>query len=115
MDAVFVELPSFERLRFEYLSDDEYRSLQIMLMNNPMIGDVIQQTGGLRKMRFSDPRRGKGKRGGVRVIYYWWVERLQFLLFTLYSKGEMTGLTETQRKILGDLLKCRKAELTLLR
>ncbi|WP_346426270.1 hypothetical protein [Yersinia intermedia] len=54
MDAVFVELPSFERLRFEYLSDDEYRSLQIMLMNNPMIGDVIQQTGGLRKMRFSD-------------------------------------------------------------
>lgn len=123
MDAVFVELPSFERLRFEYLSDDEYRSLQIMLMNNPMIGDVIQQTGGLRKMRFSDsaiqrfsdPRRGKGKRGGVRVIYYWWVERLQFLLFTLYSKGEITDLTETQRKILGDLLKCRKAELTLLR
>ncbi|CNK41151.1 Uncharacterised protein [Yersinia mollaretii] len=110
MDAVFVELPPFERVRLDYLSDDEYRALQITLMNNPMVGDVIQQTGGLRKMRFSDARTGRGKRGGVRVIYYWWVELFQFLLFTIYSKGEMSDLTNAQRKILSNLLQCRKSE-----
>ncbi|CFQ31461.1 MULTISPECIES: toxin [Yersinia] len=110
MDAVFIELPPFERFRVGYLSDDKYRTLQITLMNNPTAGDVIQQTGGLRKMRFSDAKAGKGKRGGVRVIYYWWVERFQFLLFAIYSKGEMSDLTNAQRKILSNLLKCRKSE-----
>ncbi|ATM86791.1 toxin [Yersinia massiliensis] len=110
MDAVFIELPPFERVRLDYLSDDDYRTLQTALMNNPTVGDVIQQTGGLRKMRFSEAKTGKGKRSGVRVIYYWWVERFQFLLFTIYSKGEMSDLTHSQRKILSNLLKSRKSE-----
>ena len=72
MKAVFVELPAFERHRAEYLSDEVFRSLQATLMKSPAAGDVIEGTGGLRKLRFADVRRGKGKRGGLRLIYYWW-------------------------------------------
>jgi len=76
-----------------------------MLMENPEAGDVIEGTGGLRKIRFADEKRGKGKRGGLRVIYYWWLSGKQFWLFTIYSKDEMDDLTTAQRKTLKDLLK----------
>ncbi|PPK47528.1 hypothetical protein B0G57_101493 [Trinickia symbiotica] len=66
MKAIFVELPPFRRVRENYLADDEYRALQVELMGNPEAGDVIKGTGGLRKLRFGDKRRGKGKRGGLR-------------------------------------------------
>jgi hypothetical protein len=66
-------------------------------MTDPEAGDVIQGTGGLRKMRFSDPRRGKGKRGGLRVISYWWKAGLQFWLFTLYGKDEIDDVSAAPR------------------
>ena len=69
--AVFVELPAFERYRADYLDDAVFAELQRALMQNPEAGEVIEGTGGLRKMRFADARRGKGKRGGLRVIYYY--------------------------------------------
>jgi len=74
-------------------------------MDNPDAGDVIEGIGGLRKIRFADEKRGKGKRGGLRVIYYWWVSGKQFWLFTIFNKDEMDDLTTAQRKILKDLLK----------
>jgi hypothetical protein len=61
--VVFVELPAFERRRAQYLDDDAFRALQYHLMRNPIAGDAIQETGGLRKLRFADARRGKGKGG----------------------------------------------------
>lgn len=70
MKATFVELPPFERTRKDYMDDEAYRLFQQELMANPTAGDVIEGTGGLRKLRQPDPRRGKGKRGGLRVIYY---------------------------------------------
>lgn len=109
MKAVFVELPHFEANRSSYLTDDEYRVLQNALLFFPTFGDVITHSGGLRKIRFADSRRGKGKRGGARVIYYWWVEKAQFLLFTLYGKDEMDDLTMEQKKTLRLLLEQRKA------
>lgn len=84
--ALFIELPPFERQRANYLDDEGYRALQLDLMRNPLAGDVIKGTGGLRKLRQPDPLRGKGKRGGLRVIYYWWLGGSQFWLFTLYDK-----------------------------
>ena len=72
MDALFIELPAFERHRKDYLSDELFHGFQQELMKNPEAGDVIEGTGGLRKVRFVDERRNKGKRGGLRVIYYWW-------------------------------------------
>jgi mRNA-degrading endonuclease RelE of RelBE toxin-antitoxin system len=104
MKATFVELPPFERHRAAYLSDEDYRQFQESLMRNPTAGDVIQGTGGLRKVRVGDPRRNRGKRGGLRVIYYWQVSESQFWLFTVYDKDEMDDLTADQRKALAKLL-----------
>lgn len=105
MKAVFVELPAFTRHRAEYLDDDALLALEKLLMKNPDAGDQIPGTGGLRKLRFADARRGKGKRSGLRVIYYWWTAGFQFWLFTLYDKDEMADLTPQQRKTLKDIVK----------
>ena len=105
MNALFVELPAFERHRAEYLDDEDFGALQHALTRNPAAGEVIEGTGGLRKMRFADKRRGKGKRGGLRVIYYWWEAGKQFWLFTLYDKDEMADLTPQQRKTFRAMIK----------
>ncbi len=105
MKAVFIELPAFERHRSDYLDDEALLALQNLLMKNPAAGDLIPETGGLRKLRFADVPRGKGKRGGLRVIYYWWDSGTQFWLFTLYDKDEATDLTPKQRKALKELVK----------
>ena len=102
---MFVELPAFERYRSNYLDDPGFSRLQQYLMKNPEAGDVIEGTGGLRKLRFADARRGKGKRGGLRVIYYWWAEGLQFWLYTLYDKDETSDLTPKERKTLKTMIK----------
>lgn len=105
MKAVFVELPAFERHRAEYFDDESFLELQSLLMLQPEAGDLIPGTGGLRKVRFADKRRGKGKRGGLRVIYYWWDTGSQFWLFTVYDKDEMSDLTAAQRKALKESIK----------
>jgi hypothetical protein len=98
-------LPIFEKYRSNYLDDEGFRALQNTLMEHPDAGDVIEGTGGLRKIRHADPRRGKGKRGGLRVIYYWWDGGRQFWLFTLYDKDEMDDLSAKEKKALKDRLK----------
>jgi hypothetical protein len=103
--AVFVELPPFERYRADYLDDDAFLRLQRLLMLNPEAGALIPGSGGLRKLRFADEWRGKGKRGGLRVIYYWWDAGLQFWLFTLYDKDGMSDLTKAQRDMLKGMIK----------
>jgi hypothetical protein len=105
MQASFVELPPFQRVRQDYLTDDAYRQLQQELLAQPEAGDVIKGTGGLRKLRQPDSRRGKGKRGGLRVIYYWWLGGDQFWLFTVYDKDDADDLTPDQRQVLKQLLK----------
>ena len=66
---------------------------------------MIEATGGLRKLRQADPRRGKGKRGGLRVIYFWWEAGRQFWLFTLYDKDETDDLSAKDKKALKEMLK----------
>ena len=105
MKAVFVELPAFERRRSDYLDDAAFAQLQAVLMRNPTAGDIIKDTGGLRKLRFADARRSKGKRGGLRVIYYWWKAGFQFWLFTVYGKDEMGDLRPQQCKALKTMIK----------
>jgi len=100
MKATFIELPAFQRVRAEYFDDASFKALQIELMKNPEAGDVIKGTGGLRKVRYADEKRGKGKRGGLRVIYFWKDSDDQFWLFTVYDKDEADDLTAEQRKML---------------
>ncbi len=96
MKSVFVESSIFERYRSLYLSDDEFLAMQTDLMSNPKQGDVIQGTGGLRKIRVAG--KGKGKRGGSRVIYYYLDTKHRFYLLTVYAKNEISDLTVDQKK-----------------
>jgi len=105
VQALFVELPAFARFRQDYLDDERFRELQNALLRNLEAGDVIEGTGGLRKVRHADARRGKGKRSGLRVIYYWWRPGSQFWLFTLYDKDELDDLSAKERRALKDMLK----------
>jgi hypothetical protein len=105
MDALFVELPMFEAARKHYLDDDEFRALQNEMMQQPDEGERIQGTGGLRKIRFGDRRRQKGKRGGIRVIYYYWMEGVQFWMFAIYDKDELDDLSPDERKRVAQMLK----------
>jgi hypothetical protein len=109
LQAIFVELPAFERLRPSYLSDEEFSALEQALMAQPEAGDVIPGAGGLRKLRFADRRRGKGTRGGLRVIYFYWSVGQQFWLFTLYNKNEVADLTAGQRRNLKRLIETELA------
>ena len=105
MKALFVELPAFERNRSDYLTDEAYRGLQNEMLKDPEAGDVITGTGGLRKLRYGDATRGKGKRGGLRIIYYWWDPKKQFWLFTIYDKDELSDMSPKEKAILKTLLK----------
>lgn len=98
MKAIFFETQLFTNLLPKYLDDDEYRLLQLHLLNNPEAGDLMPRTGGFRKLRWQDSRRGKGKRGGLRVIYYWFNQNKQFWLFTIYNKGEVENLTAAEEQ-----------------
>jgi len=96
----FLEAPAFSRYVSGYLTDDEYRELQYRLAAAPEHGDVIPGTGGFRKLRWADPRRGKARRGGLRVIYYYFPGEQQIWLITLYDKDEASDLTPKERQAL---------------
>ncbi|WP_114787372.1 type II toxin-antitoxin system RelE/ParE family toxin [Vibrio tetraodonis] len=96
MKSVFVESSIFEKYRSQYLSDEEFRLFQAEIMSNPKQGDVIQGTGGLRKIRVAS--KCKGKRGGSRIIYYFLDEQRRFYLLTIYGKNEVSDLTAEQKK-----------------
>ena len=93
---VIIETPIFTRKIHSILSDEEYRLLQIQLINKPDSGKIIRGGGGLRKLRWSAG--GHGKRGGIRVIYYWFVSQDTLLLLFAYSKSEQGELTPEQLK-----------------
>ena len=97
---VFLEAPAFARHVFEYLGEDQYHLLQIELTNNPEVGDVMPDTGGFRKFRWADPRRGKGRRGGLRIIYYYFLSDSQILLAMIYDKNEAADLTPKEKNTL---------------
>lgn len=96
----FFEAPAFTRYVSSYLTDDEYREMQGRLATAPEAGDMIPGTGGFRKLRWADPKRGKGQRGGLRVIYYYFREERQIWLITLYGKNEASDLTPKQKQAL---------------
>lgn len=87
---VFIETSLFTRLLPRYLNDDEYLALQCYLFEPPDVGDIVPSSGGVRKVRWSSL--GKGKRGGIRVIYYWKVAVDELWLLTVYAKSERSTI-----------------------
>lgn len=98
---VFIESAVFTRQVLELLTDDEYADLQLHLALYPKAGEVIQGTGGLRKVRWA--RGGGGKRGGVRVIYFHAVSQSQVRFLLIYRKGVKDDLSAAEKKVLRKL------------
>ena len=99
---LFVETRIFTRFLPDYLSDEEYKDFQAYLAVNPEAGDIMQRTGGLRKVRWKS--KGKGKRSGVRIIYYFHATVDRIYLLTVYAKNEVTDLSPDECKALRKLV-----------
>lgn len=99
---VIIETRIFTRRIKELMDDDEYRALQETLVNRPDMGDIVQGTGGLRKIRWT--QEGRGKSGGVRVIYYWMTENEQLYMLYVYQKSKQEDLTAEQKKDLKSIV-----------
>ena len=98
MTLSFVETRWFTENCLEYfLDDDGYRRFQTALTEAPDAGRVMPGTGGFRKIRWADPRRGKGKRGGIRVIYLHVADVFLVVLADAYNKDEADDLTAAER------------------
>ncbi len=94
----FVETTVFTRRIVELLNDEEYRQLQLYLAERPDAGKVIPGSGGLRKLRWGVDQ--TGKRGGIRLIYYWVVHRDMILFLFAFRKNERSDLTPEQLQFL---------------
>ncbi len=100
---VILETSVFTRQVRQILKDDDYRQLQLTLVEHPEAGAVIRGSGGLRKIRWQGS--GRGKRGGLRIIYYWAVADDQLLMLLIYPKSEREDLSPDQLKRLRSLIK----------
>jgi len=100
---IFIETPIFTKDVQTMLPDDSYRTLQQALLMRPAAGSLIPGSGGLRKLRWSLPR--AGKRGGLRIIYYWDTPSDTIYMLLVYKKNEQEDLTPDQLKILSRLIK----------
>jgi mRNA-degrading endonuclease RelE of RelBE toxin-antitoxin system len=100
--VVILETHAFTAAILELLSDEEYRLLQQALVARPDAGRLIRGSGGLRKIRWA--AKGRGKRGGVRVIYYWHVPGDRLLMLLAYAKSEQDDLTPRQRVMLRKII-----------
>ena len=99
----FVETPVFTATIQRHLDDEQYRKLQIALMLRPEQGPVIQGSGGLRKVRWATT--GGGKRGGLRVIYYWAPGDQAFYMVYAYTKSAQGDLTPAQTRQLSRVVR----------
>jgi mRNA-degrading endonuclease RelE of RelBE toxin-antitoxin system len=99
---VFEEFAPFTRRVVRLLDDDDLARVQGLLMARPDAGKVIPKSGGLRKLRVA--AKGRGKRGGARIIYYWVVGRDRILMLDIYAKNEREDLSAGQLKQLRMLI-----------
>jgi hypothetical protein len=99
----FIETPTFTRLVTGLLADEDYRMLQGELLADPARGDLVKGGGGIRKMRFAAS--GRGKRGGLRVIYYWGKAKDRIYLLVIYPKSRKDDLSDQETAILREYVK----------
>jgi len=95
---IFIETPIFTRRVKELMDDEDFAAFQRVLVRDPAAGDVIEASGGIRKIRVA--AKGHGKRGGARVIYYHFASVSRIALLMIYPKNDQQDLTIDQRKAL---------------
>jgi hypothetical protein len=100
--VIFIVTRAFTRRVTALLDDSDYARVQAWLAEHPDAGDLIEGTGGLRKIRVAMATRGKS--GGARVIYYHFVARSHIALLLIYTKNEQDDLTADQRRLLGKVI-----------
>ncbi len=110
MRDIFVESLEFTEWVEAYLTDEGLAALQRVLLRDPQAGDVMPGCGGLRKLRIADRRRGKGKRGGVRVIYLHVPEPNLIYLITVYGKDQKDDLSPDDKKLYRQLAEVLKQQ-----
>jgi hypothetical protein len=103
MSKFFIETTDFSKVRPSIIPDEDYEELKKKLADRPDWGNVMPGCGGLRKLRIADPKRGKGKRGGARLIYLHIQQIDHFLLLDIYGKNEKDDLSSDDKKILKQL------------
>jgi hypothetical protein len=96
------ELPEYLRTAGKLLTDADRRAIVDYVAAHPTAGDLIEGTGGVRKLRWA--RDGRGKSGGVRVIYYFHSDAMPLYLLTMFAKNERANLTKAERNALADLV-----------
>lgn len=112
MKGLIVETLDFTDVISKYFEEDEaYLHLQNFLLENPNAGDVIAGSGGIRKARWSDTRRKKGKRSGLRIIYLYLPEFERILLIDVYDKSEQDDLSAQDRKAFKELVDGYRAQI----
>ena len=99
---LFVETPIFTKRIRVVLDDEQYRVLQLALIESPELGKVVPSSGGIRKLRLAGS--GRGKRGGARVLYRWLPEQHRILMLFVFLKNEMADLTQKQLRALRHLV-----------
>ena len=99
----FVETPVFTKRVKDLLPDEDYRTLQVALLLRPEQGALLKGAGGLRKVRWAS--KGVGKRGGIRVIYYWRPDEQAFYMLFAYAKAAEEDLTPDQLRVLARLVR----------
>ncbi|MGJ0577275.1 type II toxin-antitoxin system RelE/ParE family toxin [Xenorhabdus bovienii] len=102
----FIETTTFSRVRTELMEDDEFQELQNHLLKHHEKGDTISQSGGCKKIRWS--RKGMGKRGGIRVIYYVRTLSGRLYLLLVYPKNAQADLTQDQKTQLKNAIQYMK-------
>ena len=103
MLVTVVELPEFIRRSEKLLSENDRNRMIYHLSIRPETGNIMQGAGGIRKMRWA--REGRGKSGGVRVIYFYYNDEIPLFLLTIFGKGEQTNLSKSERNELAKLVK----------
>lgn len=112
MKWLFIEFPEFTEVWRDYFVTDKAQAeFQAYLAKNPETGDVIPGCGGIRKVRWLDSRRSKGRRGGLRVIYLYIPEANVIVLADVYDKSEAEDLTAGEKKAIAQAAKVIKSQL----
>ncbi len=110
MRKIFIESDEFTKWVSHYLTHDDLVALQRILLKDPDSGNVMSGCGGIRKLRIADPSRGRGKRGGARVIYLHIEELDQIHFITVYGKAEQDDISDDDKKVYRKLVEALKKQ-----